>query len=83
MFVLRYDMKSTVDGGWRLPETKNTNVTTVIIEPDTDIEVEVTPREGFERGRWNVALNDSETVFAVVAEDRGEVDIVEHGKREV
>ena len=68
MFVLRYDMVPT-EGKWSLPETKNTNVASVVMEPDTDIEVQVSSRKGYEDGRWAFGLKDSEKIFAVVAED--------------
>ncbi len=71
MFLLRYDM-IPVGVEWSMPKTEKTNVTSVIMEPDTDIEVEVYPRKGFETGRWVCSLRDSGKVFAVVAEDREE-----------
>ena len=71
MCVMRYDMRP-VKGEWALPDTRNTNVTAVIMEPDTDVEVEVSPRKGFEDGLWAFELRDSGMVFAVVAEDCAE-----------
>ncbi len=68
MFIMRYDMAPTA-GRWSLPRTDNTNVAAVITEPDTDIEVEVSTRKGFEDGSWAFALKDSGKIFAVVAED--------------
>lgn len=68
MFVLRYDM-APKDGQWSLPETKKTNVASVVMEPDTDIEVELSLRKGYEDGRWAFGLKDSEKIFAVAAED--------------
>jgi cytochrome P450 len=69
MFVMRFDMKP-VFGHWKLPKTDNTNVAAVIMEPDTDIEVVVSVREGFEDAKWAFSLRDSEMIFAVVDEDR-------------
>ena len=69
MFIMRYDCRS-VTGRWIAPTTKNTNVAAVLMEPDTDLKVEVTPRKGFEDGKWEFALQDSEMVFAVAAEDK-------------
>ncbi|KAH8651557.1 cytochrome P450 [Tricladium varicosporioides] len=69
MFVVRFDMKS-VSGSWALPKTDHTNVAAVVMEPDTDIEVEVSPRKGFEEGRWAFGLRDSKMIFAVVHEDQ-------------
>lgn len=71
MFIMRYDMKPTT-GEWSLPTTQNTNVAAVVMEPDTDVEVEISVREGFEEGQWAFDLKDSGMVFAVVAEDRAE-----------
>ena len=69
MFVVRYDMKPIV-GEWSLPRTDNTMVAAVIMEPDTDVEVEVSPRSGTADERWTFSLGDSKEIFAVVAEDR-------------
>lgn len=69
MFIMRYDMVPT-EGEWSLPSTNNTNVAAVVMEPDTDVEVEVSTRKGFEDERWIYDLKDSESVFAIVAEDR-------------
>ncbi|MCJ1470534.1 hypothetical protein MMC07_009180 [Pseudocyphellaria aurata] len=71
MFVMRYDMTPT-DGEWSLPKTDNTNVASVIMEPDTDVEVEISARKGFEEGRWIYDLKDSEAIVAMVAEDSAE-----------
>ena len=71
MWIMRYDM-TPVAGKWSLPDTQNTNVTAVVMEPDTDVEVEISPRKGFEDGQWAFDLKDSGMVFAVVAEDRAE-----------
>ncbi|MCJ1244726.1 hypothetical protein MMC30_001925 [Trapelia coarctata] len=71
MFVMRYEM-APVAGKWSMPKTDNTSIAAVIMEPDIDIEVEVSTREGSEHGRWAFGLKDSGKVFAVVAEDRSE-----------
>lgn len=71
MCIMRYDMTPT-NGEWSLPDTQNTNVASVVMEPDTDVPVEISPRKGFEDGRWAFDLKDSGMVFAVVAEDRAE-----------
>ena len=49
MFIMRYDMKPTA-GEWSLPNTHNTSVAKVIMEPDTDVEVELSARDGNEEG---------------------------------
>ena len=69
MFVMRFDVKPT-SAEWPLPTTRNTNVAAVIMEPDTDVEVELSARKGFEGGQWAFDLRDSGMVFAVLAEDR-------------
>jgi cytochrome P450 len=68
MFVMRFDMKP-VTGDWSLPTTHNTNIVSTMMEPDTDIEVEITLREGFEDGSWAFGLEHSEKTFALTAED--------------
>lgn len=69
MFVMRFDVEP-VGGVWKLPTSENTNVTTVILEPDTDVDVVVSVRKGLGDGKWMFKLSDSLTVAAVVAEDR-------------
>jgi hypothetical protein len=69
MFVMRYDI-APVLGNWSMPTTDKTSVAAVVMEPHSDIEVEVTPRKGYEVGHWAFSLKDSGKIFAVVAEDR-------------
>ena len=71
MFVMRFDMVP-VDGEWIAPTTNNTNVAAVIMEPDTDVEVEVSRRKDFDSDEWAFSLGDSDLIFAVVAEDQSE-----------
>ena len=49
-----------------------TYVAAVLMEKDSDGEVEIWIRNGLEEGQWAFDLEDSGTVFAVVAEDRAE-----------
>ena len=56
MFVMRYDMTPS-DGQWTLPDTQNTNAAAVIMEPDTDVEVKLSVRKGFEDGQWAFIAN--------------------------
>ena len=69
MFVMRYDM-TPAGGTWTMPTTNKTNVAAVVMEPDSDIEVEVASRKGYEVGHWTFSLKESGKIFAVVAEDR-------------
>ena len=69
MFVMRYDMVPQ-SGEWTLPTVQKTNVAAVVMEPDTDIEVLVSRRSGYEEDNWSFGLTTSDDVFAVVAEDR-------------
>ena len=69
MFVMRYDMVPS-GGEWTLPTVHNTNVAAVVMEPDTDIDVLVSKRAGFEDNRWAFGLRTSDNIFAMVAEDR-------------
>ncbi|GAB1316379.1 hypothetical protein MFIFM68171_06589 [Madurella fahalii] len=69
-FIARFDMEP-VDGSWELPTTLNTNVASVVMEPDHDIQVRIKTRQGFENVKWAVSLAGSEKVFAMVTEDTG------------
>ncbi|KAL8714072.1 MAG: hypothetical protein Q9225_006631 [Loekoesia sp. 1 TL-2023] len=69
MMIMRYDLVPLA-GQWVAPETAKTNVAAVVMEPDTDVQVEVIPRRGFEHGNWEFGLADSDMVFAVTAEDK-------------
>lgn len=69
MFVMRYEM-APVSGSWEYPSTDNTNVAAVVMEPDSDVEVRIEPREGYEDGHWEFSLKDSDKIFAIVAEDK-------------
>ncbi|KAI4594966.1 hypothetical protein KJ359_007489 [Pestalotiopsis sp. 9143b] len=68
VFIARLDMKPA-EGEWKLPTTQNTNVAAVVMQPDTDIEVEIKARPGFEDVKWNISLHKSEKTFALVTED--------------
>lgn len=68
MFLLRYGM-IPVMAEWSMPKTEKANVTSVTMEPNTDVEVEVCRRKGFETGRWVCSIGK------VVAEDRDEQGI--------
>ena len=69
MFVLRFDMAPSA-GTWSMPTMNNSNMAIIVVQPDTDFEVEVSRREGFETGRFTCGLNGSDTIFAVTVEDR-------------
>ncbi|KAI9717487.1 MAG: hypothetical protein M1828_007187 [Chrysothrix sp. TS-e1954] len=69
MFIMKFDMRP-LEGEWRVPTTENTNVAAVLMEPDTDIPVEISHRKGFEGDEWSFDLADSTHVFAVAAEDK-------------
>lgn len=68
MLALRYDMVP-VKETWSLPSTNNSNMTLSIMEPDTDVEVDVTVRKGFEEGRFTCSLQETDVILAVTAED--------------
>ncbi|KAK4696316.1 hypothetical protein P7C71_g1579, partial [Lecanoromycetidae sp. Uapishka_2] len=68
MFVLRYDMVPTA-GTWSMPSIANSSMAGFLMEPDTDIEVEISLRRGFEEERFACGLEDSDVVLAVTAED--------------
>lgn len=69
MFIMRYDMVPQ-SGKWTLPTVQKTNVAAVVMEPDTDVEVLVSRRNGYEKDSWSFGLRTSDDVFAVVVEDR-------------
>ncbi|KAI1748058.1 cytochrome P450 [Xylaria castorea] len=70
VFIARLDMKPTSAGGsWKLPTTRNTNIATVVMQPDEDVEVEIKARHGFEDVKWNIILRESDNIFAMVTED--------------
>ena len=68
MFALQYDLVP-VKGTWSLPNTENTNMTLSIMEPDTDVEVNVSVRKGFEDERFACTLRETDVILAVTAED--------------
>ena len=68
LFVLRYDI-SPANGTWTMPSTDNSNIAASLMEPDTDIEVEVSSREGYGEGRFVCALKDTDMILAVTVED--------------
>ncbi|PVH95591.1 putative cytochrome P450 [Periconia macrospinosa] len=69
VFIARFEMVP-VGGVWKQPSTINTNVAAVVMQPDEDVEVEVTTRKGFEDVEWVVKLRESEKMFAMVTEDQ-------------
>ena len=70
MFVMRYNMVPRAgEGEWSMPTTERTKQAAIILEPDHDIEVAVSVREGFDDGRWAFGLKDSGMIFAMVTED--------------
>ncbi|KAK2593009.1 hypothetical protein QQS21_009299 [Conoideocrella luteorostrata] len=68
VFISRLDMKP-VEGMWNQPTTANTNVAAVVMEPDSDIDVEIKTRQGFEGVKWAIKLENSDKIFAMVTED--------------
>lgn len=75
VFVLRYDL-APIAGSWSMPSSINSNISASLMEPDTEIEVEVSLRKGFEEGRFVCGLKDSDVILAVTAEDS--TDAVAH-----
>ncbi|KAL9121434.1 MAG: hypothetical protein Q9187_002004 [Circinaria calcarea] len=71
MFIMRYEI-TPLNGRWVPPTTENSNIAAAIMEPDGEIEVEVTTRKGYEEGAWAFGLADSEMIFAVTAEDQAD-----------
>ena len=69
MFFLRFDMAPSA-GTWSMPTMNNSNMAIIVVQPDTDFEVEVSRRKGFETGRFSCGLNGTDTILAVTVEDR-------------
>ena len=61
MFVMRYEL-IPVAGRWIRPTTEKTNIAASIMEPDSDVEVDMTLRKGYEDGEWAFGLEDSKMV---------------------
>ncbi|GAM88128.1 hypothetical protein ANO11243_061590 [Dothideomycetidae sp. 11243] len=68
LFIARFDMKP-VKGSWELPTVANTNAASAIMEPDYDVDAEITTRNGFEDVKWAIRLNASDRVYGMVTED--------------
>lgn len=73
MMIMRYDLQPTAgDGHWTLPKSDYSSLSAAVREPDTDIEVEVMMRKGYEGGNWEFRLEDSRLTLGVIAEDQTE-----------
>lgn len=68
MFLMRYDM-APVKGRWPQMTADKTHAVAAVEQPDYEIEVEVTARKGSEEGEWTLRMDNSDVVFATVAED--------------
>ena len=68
MFLVRYDIKP-VGGMWPALTTERTKQAAIILEPDQDVQVEVSARSGFEDGKWAFGLKNSGAIFALATED--------------
>jgi cytochrome P450 len=62
MLVMRYDM-SPVSGEWRMPPQNASNLAAAIMCPGRDVDVDITPRKGYEDGHWAFQLIDLTTSF--------------------
>ncbi|KAL2212819.1 putative cytochrome P450 [Sarocladium strictum] len=68
VFIARFDMEPA-SGRWELPTGFNTGSAGQIMEPDTDVEVDLKTRAGFEGVKWELRLKTSDKIFAIVTED--------------
>ena len=57
MFVVRYDM-SPVSGDWCMPPSDASNLAAAVMCPGRDVDVDITPRKGYEDGLWAFQLTD-------------------------
>ena len=60
-------------GDWYMPSMEGTKQAALVIEPEHDIEVHVSPRKGLEDGCWTFGLKNSGTIFTIVSEDAEKV----------
>lgn len=69
LMILRFDIKP-VSGKWVRPTTDKAGMQATVPPPDTDVEVEVTLREGELAGKqWNAILTGSDKAAELVAEN--------------
>ncbi len=69
LMILRFDIRP-VSGKWVRPATDKAGMQATVPPPDTDVEVEVTLREGELAGKqWNAILTGSDKAVGLVAED--------------
>ena len=73
MALMWFDFKPAI-GRWIFPTTHKSSIAVAIMEPDFDVDVDVSFRQGFENDEWNFNLADSKSTFAVTAEDRLKYD---------
>lgn len=71
VFIVRFDMEPS-SGKWEMPTGFNSGSAGQIMEPDTDVEVDVRTRAGFEDVKWELRLKTSDKIFAIVTEDVNE-----------
>ncbi|KAL2045337.1 hypothetical protein N7G274_002420 [Stereocaulon virgatum] len=70
MFVMRYELRPLEQGGrWPHITAHKTHAVAAVEQPDQEIELEVTGREGFENSDWMFRLEGSEPMLTTVAED--------------
>lgn len=68
MFLMRYEVVP-VEGRWPQMTADKTHAVAAVEQPDYEIEVEVMARREFEEGEWTFRMDNSDVVFATVAED--------------
>ncbi|GAM89081.1 hypothetical protein ANO11243_071160 [Dothideomycetidae sp. 11243] len=64
LFAARLDMKP-IKGTWPLPTAAKSGMTAGIMQPDYDVEVEITSRPGYEDARWAIRLDESNERFFI------------------
>ena len=70
MFIIRYNMALST-GSWSTLtiNTERTKQSAIILEPDHGIEVEVSVRNEYKKGRWAFSLKNSGIIYALATED--------------
>ena len=71
MMILRFDIEP-VSGKWAAPTTYKASAQNMVPQPDTDIEVKINVRKGYEHKQWTVLLSGSEKGGAVLDNDMRE-----------
>ncbi|KAI0429954.1 cytochrome P450 [Xylaria sp. FL1042] len=68
MLAMRFDIVPS-SGRWEKPGDGRSNLANVIVKPNRDIEVRLSPRDYYNNGIWNVQIADSQTNLSPTVDD--------------